>query len=77
MPKAHKRESEKMVKITLTFEMEEEQLRELFESCEVRYSKKKATELQEELEGTHDDVQIQLEDSFEEIVTDMIQELFE
>lgn len=66
-----------MIKITLTFEMEEEQLRELFESCEVKYSKKKANELQEELEGTHDDVQIQLEDSFEEIVTDMIQEIFE
>lgn len=66
-----------MVKITLTFEMEEEQLRELFESCEVRFSKKKAQELQEELEGTHDDVQIQLEEPFEEIITDMIQELFE
>ena len=66
-----------MVKITLTFEMEEEQLKELFESCEVKYSKTKAKELQEELEGTHDDVQIQLEDSFEEIVTDMIQEIFE
>ena len=65
-----------MVKITLTFEMEEEQLRELFERSEVKYSKKKAKELQEELEGTHDDVQIQLEENFEEIVTEMIQEIF-
>ena len=76
-PKHTKKENENMVKITLTFEMEEEQLKELFESCEVKYSKTKAKELQEELEGTHDDVQIQLEDSFEEIVTDMIQEIFE
>jgi hypothetical protein len=77
MPKAHKRENEKIVKITLTFEMEEEQLRDLFESCEVKFSKKKAKELQGELEGTHDGVQIQLEEPFEEIITDMIQELFE
>jgi hypothetical protein len=66
-----------MIKLTLTFEMDEEQLRDLFESSEIKFSKKKAQELQDELEGTHDDVQVQLEDSFEEVVTDMIQELFE
>jgi lipoate-protein ligase A len=66
-----------MIKITLTFEMDEEQLKDMFEANEVKFSKKKAKELQEELEGTHDDVQIQLEDSFEEIVDEMIRELFE
>ena len=40
-PKHTKEENEKMVKITLTFEMEEEQLRELFESMRLNSLRKK------------------------------------
>lgn len=65
-----------MIKVTLTFEMDEEQLRELFESNEVKFSKKKAKELQENLDYTQEDIQVQLEESFEEIIDEMIMEIF-
>lgn len=66
-----------MIKITLTFEMDEEQLKELFESNEVKFSKKKGKELQHELEYNSEDIQIALEENFEEIVSENIHELFE
>jgi protein associated with RNAse G/E len=66
-----------MIKISVTFEMDEEQLKDLFESHEIKFTKKKGKELQHELEYTSEDVQIALEESFEEVVSERIQELFE
>ena len=66
-----------MIKFTVVFEIEEEELKELFESNEVKFSKKKAKELQEELNNTDVDVQEVLQEAFEEIVSEAIQELFE
>jgi len=66
-----------VIKFTVVFEIEEEELKELFESNEVKFSKKKAKELQEELNNTDVDVQEVLQEAFEEIVSEAIQELFE
>ena len=66
-----------MIKITLTFEIDEEHLKELFEENEVKFTKKKAKELQHELEYNSEDIQIGLEDGFVEIVNENIHELFE
>ena len=66
-----------MIKFTVVFEIEEEELKELFESNEVKFSKKKAKEVQEELNNTDIDVQEVLQEAFEEIVSETIQELFE
>jgi hypothetical protein len=66
-----------MIKMTVTFEMEEEELRDLFENCEIKFSKKKMKDLQWELDYNADSVQEQLEESFEEVVSEMIQEIFE
>ena len=66
-----------MIKVTVTFEMDEEQLRDLFESNDIKFTKKKAKDLQEELDFTEDSVQEQLEEQFEEIVDELIQEIFE
>jgi hypothetical protein len=66
-----------VIKFTVVFEIEEEELKDLFESNEVKFSKKKAKELQEELNNTDVDVQGVLQEAFEEIVSETIQELFE
>jgi|tagenome__1003787_1003787.scaffolds.fasta_scaffold20814518_2 hypothetical protein len=66
-----------MIKFVVTFEIEEEELKDLFESNEIRFSKKKAKELQEELNNTDVDVQETLEETFQEVVSEIIQELFE
>jgi len=66
-----------VIKLTVVFEIEEEELKELFESNEIKYSKKKAKELKEELEYTVESVQEALEETFQEVVSDRIQELFE
>jgi protein associated with RNAse G/E len=76
-PKHTKKGEEKMLKITVTFEMDEEQLRDLFENMDIKFTKTKGKQLQKELEYTSEDVQIALEESFEEIVTETIEELFE
>ena len=60
--------------MTISFEMDEEELKDLFENNEVKYSKKKAKELQDELEYNSEDIQITLEENFEEIVRENIHE---
>jgi protein associated with RNAse G/E len=66
-----------MVKLTLTFEMDEEQLKEIFESYDIKFSKKKAKELQKEMDFSSDDVQVEMEERFQEIVEEWVQNLFE
>lgn len=66
-----------MLKITLTFEMEEEQLREMFENNDIRFSKKKVKELKSEMDFSIDVVQSELEERFEEIVNEWVQNTFE
>ena len=66
-----------MIKITVVFEMDEETIKDLFEGNEIKFSKKKLKELQEDLDDTAPDVQEALEETFQEIVEEKIQELFE
>ena len=66
-----------MIKITVVFEMDEETIKDLFEGNEIKFSKKKLKELQEDLDDTAPDVQEALEETFQEIVEERIQELFE
>ena len=56
-----------MIKFTVVFEMEEEELKDLFESSEVKFSKKKAKELQEELNNTDVDIHETLQESFKKL----------
>lgn len=66
-----------MLKLTLTFELDEEQLRDIFESNEIKFSKKKVKEIQATLEETEMDIQSNLDEVFEEIVTEILTDLFE
>ena len=65
-----------MIKISIDLELDEERLREIFEEQEIRFSKKKATELQRDLEN-NEYVQETIEEAFEEFVEELICELFE
>jgi hypothetical protein len=62
-----------MLKLKFTFEMDEEQLREIFDSYDIKFSKKKVKDLQAEMELSLDDVQVEMEDRFAEIVEEWIQ----
>jgi hypothetical protein len=66
-----------MLKLTFTFEIDEEQLREMFDSYEIKFSKKKAKDLQKEMDYSLDDVQVDMEERFAEIVEEWIQNTFE
>jgi hypothetical protein len=66
-----------MLKLTFTFEIDEEQLREMFDSYEIKFSKKKVKDLQKEMDYSLDDVQVDMEERFAEIVEEWIQNTFE
>jgi hypothetical protein len=66
-----------MLKINVTLELDEEQLRDIFESLEIKFSKKKAKELQEEVDSIESDIQIMMQDTFEEIISNTISDFFE
>ncbi len=66
-----------MLKLTITFEMDEDQLREIFESNDLKFTKKKAKELQKEMDFSLDNVQVDMEERFEEIVDEWIQNQFD
>lgn len=63
--------------ITLTFEMDEEQLREMFEGYELKFTKKKVKELQSEMDYSLDTVQVDMEERFSEVVEEWIQNQFD
>ena len=66
-----------MLKLTVTFELDEEQLRDIFENHEIKFSKKKVKEIQVALEEAQSDVQTNLEEQFEEIVAEIMTDLFD
>ena len=65
------------LKLTITFEIDEETLRDMFENFELKFTKKKIKELQEDMSYNLDNVQVELEERFQEIVEESIQNLFE
>ncbi len=66
-----------MLKIKFEFELDEEQLREMFDDYEIKFTKTKAKELQKAMNFSSDDVQVEMEERFAEIVEEWIQNLFE
>lgn len=66
-----------MLSLVIKFELDEEQLRDLFEAHDIKFSKKKVKEVQACLEETHSDIQMTLDEPFEEIVAEIITDLFD
>lgn len=66
-----------MLKLTFTFEMDEEQLEEIFDSYDIKFTKAKVKKLQKEMDYSQDDVQVDMEERFQEIVEEWIQNTFE
>jgi hypothetical protein len=64
---------EAKITLTLTFEVDEEQLREIFENYELKFTKKKIKELQTEMDYSLDDIQVDMEERFLEVVEEWIQ----
>ena len=69
--------TEAKVKLSLTFEIDEETLREIFDSYDLKFTKKKIKELQSEMEDNFDTVQIDMEERFREVVEEWIQNQFD
>lgn len=65
-----------MIKLSVDLELDEERLREIFEGQEIKFSKKKITELKRDL-ANNEYVQEALEERFEEFIEELICELFE
>jgi transcriptional regulator of heat shock response len=68
---------EAKISLTITFEIDEEQLREIFDSYEIKFTKKKVKELQAEMDYGLDNVQVDMEERFQEIVEEWIQNQFD
>jgi hypothetical protein len=66
-----------MLKFKVTFELDEERLRDFFDSNDIKFSKNKVKELKSNLIEVESDVLIELEEKFDEIIDEMIMELFE
>jgi hypothetical protein len=67
---------EATLKINITLELSEDQLRDIFDSYDIKFTKKKVKELQQELDNAGDSVQMELEEAFEEIVGNWVNEFF-
>jgi hypothetical protein len=63
-----------MLKVEVTFQLEDEQLMDLFESRDVKFSKSKVAKLKKLYLECQDDFQAQLEEAFEEILAEIIDE---
>jgi len=57
--------------------LNEEQIKEAFENCEIKFSKKKLKELKEEFQYCELDILQALEETFLEQLQEMISNLFE
>lgn len=56
-----------MFKITFNFEMDEEQLRDIFENHDIKFSKKKVKEIKQDMEFNFDTVMLEMEEKFSEV----------
>lgn len=69
--------TEAKVKVQVTLEINEEQLRDIFESYDIKFTKKKVKELNGEINDNEAVWFSDLEESFEEIVGNWLQEMFD
>ena len=65
-----------MLKIKLTFEMDEESIREVFENYEIKFSKKKLAELKADIKENEPNLQEELQERFEEVIAEWIENMF-
>lgn len=66
-----------MLKFSVTIELDEEQLQDLFENLEIKFSKAKITKLKKMIAEVEPDLQEQLEATFEEFISDLITDEWE
>jgi hypothetical protein len=66
-----------MLKFSVTIELDEEQLQDLFENLEIKFSKAKITKLKKMISEVEPDLQEQLEATFEEFISDLITDEWE
>lgn len=65
-----------MLKITLTFELEEDEIKEIFESYDIKFTKKKLAELKRSIKDQDIDLAYQVEDDVRSALGDAINDLF-
>lgn len=73
-----------MIKIKIEFELDEENIQDIFESRDIKFTKKKLAELKRNLKGMDDtdydfayELQNELDDDFREFLGNFISELFD
>jgi hypothetical protein len=66
-----------MLKFKIEFELDEEQLRDIFDSYDIKFSKAKMKQLKKEMNQGFEYVQTDMEERFQEVVEEWIQNLFE
>ena len=67
---------EAKIAVTVTLELDEDRLRDMFENYEVKFTKKKVKELNEEINDNEADWITEMEEAFEEIVGNWLSEMF-
>jgi hypothetical protein len=69
-----------MLKIKVEFTLDEDQLRDIFESYDIKFSKKKVAELKKEIKDMMDNsgdfFEEELQSDFEDIIGNIISEIF-
>jgi hypothetical protein len=66
-----------MLKFTVSFVIEEDQLKDIFESYDIKYTKKKLKELKEYVKDNEYIFEEEMADDFERVVGDMVSALFD
>jgi uncharacterized protein YaaR (DUF327 family) len=62
-----------MLKYTFTFEIDEDNLKEIFESYDIKFSKKKLAELKKEITSSGEHlIQEDMQERFEEIIAEWV-----
>jgi anti-sigma28 factor (negative regulator of flagellin synthesis) len=65
-----------MLKIKIEFEIEENELQEIFESYNIKFTKKKVTELKKAIKDGEIDLTYEVEDDIKSVLGDAIDSMF-
>jgi flagellar basal body-associated protein FliL len=64
------------IKIKIELELDEEQVRDIFESYDIKFTKKKFSEIKKSINAGEIDFQYEIEDDINDILGDYIQQEF-
>jgi hypothetical protein len=67
----------KMLKFKVELELDEETMKEMFESQEIKFTKKKISEIKDDLKENFCDYESELLERFQELISDFIINNFE